>query len=339
MDVWDRLTADEREQLRPEGLPGWLDPMLATLTDDHFSDPDWIFERKLDGERAIAYVADGEVRLLSRNGKQLGDTYPEIERALADLDVGDVILDGEIVAFDGDLTSFARLQPRMQLTDRDAARASEVRVFFYVFDLLHLAGCSTRQLPLRSRKSLLREAIAFEDPLRWVRHRNADGEAWLEEACARGWEGLIAKRADAPYHHGRSRDWLKFKCVAQQELVIGGFTDPEGERERFGALLVGYHEDGGLRYAGKVGTGYDHQTLEQLGDLLDERERGSSPFADHVPGDDLHWVDPDLVAQVGFTEWTRDGRLRHPRYLGLRDDKDAEDVVRETADPHADRSE
>lgn len=335
MSIVDGLTRSEREQLRPEGLPGWLDPMLATLTDEHFSDPDWIYERKLDGERVVAYLADGQVRLLSRNGKQLGDSYPELEDALADLAVDEVILDGEIVAFDGDRTSFSRLQPRMQVTDRDEARSSDIRVFFYLFDLLHLQGHSTRQLPLRRRKSLLHGAITFEDPLRWVPHRNEDGEQLLEEACAKGWEGLIAKRADAPYHHGRSRDWLKFKCVAQQEFVIGGFTEPQGERDHLGALLVGHHDDQGLRYAGKVGTGYDQRTLEQLSNLLGQRERDTSPFADDVAGDDLHWVTPDLVAQIGFTEWTDDGRLRHPRYLGLRDDKDAQQVVRETADPRA----
>lgn len=336
MTALDRLTPSERSRLRDEALPDWVDPMLATLTHDRFSDPDWIYERKLDGERALAYVADGEVRLLSRNRKRLDDTYPELVEALGGLDVGGVVLDGEIVAFDGDLTSFSRLQARLQITDPDEARASDVAVFLYVFDLLHLDGASTRRLPLRTRKSLLRAAVSFEDPLRWVEHRNEQGVAWLDEACAKGWEGLIAKRADAPYHHGRSRDWLKFKCVAQQELVIGGYTDPHGQRERFGALLVGYNDrEGRLRYAGKVGTGYDHDTLERVGELLDQRERDTSPFADDVAADGVHWVTPDLVAQIGFTEWTHDGRLRHPRFLGLRDDKDAGQVVRERADPRA----
>jgi bifunctional non-homologous end joining protein LigD len=314
----------------PEGFPDWLDPMLATLTDDHFSDPDWVFERKLDGERAMAYRHDGEVRLLTRNGKDLVDTYPKLVDALAAIEGGDLVLDGEVVAFDGARTSFSRLQARMQITDPDRARASDVAVYLYVFDLLHLDGSSTRDLGLRTRKSLLRRAIAFEDPLRFTPHRNEDGEAYLADACRRGWEGLIAKRADAPYHHGRSRDWLKFKCVNQQELVVGGWTDPQGSRQHLGALLVGHHDDhGALRYAGKVGTGYDRATLARLGELLRDRERTTSPFSDDVPGSGLHWATPDLVAEIGFTEWTRDGRLRHPRYLGLRDDKDAADVVRE----------
>ncbi len=326
----DRLDDDQRDGLPEESLPGWLDPMLATLTHDHFSDPDWLFERKLDGERAIAYRSDSEVRLVSRNGTALVDTYPELHDALGPASLFDCVLDGEIVAFEGARTSFSRLQSRLQITDPQQARASDVAVYYYVFDLLHLDGRSTRELPLRARKSVLHAAVAFDDPLRWVSHRNQEGEARLEEACAKGWEGLIAKRAAAPYHHGRSRDWLKFKCVNRQEFVIGGFTEPEGQRERFGALLIGYHEGGALRYAGKVGTGYDQATLARLGDLLERRERGTSPFADGPQGAGLHFVTPELVAEVGFTEWTDDGRLRHPRYLGLREDKAADEVVRET---------
>ena len=160
-------------------------------------------------------------------------------------------------------------------------------------------------------------------------HRNEDGEAFFAEACRKGWEGLIAKRADAPYTHGRSRDWLKFKCSAEQELVIGGFTAPRGSRTDLGALLLGYHDEDGLRYAGKVGTGFTRATLAELAGLLAPLRRDTSPFADDVRERTATWVEPRLVAQVGFGEWTRDGRLRHPRYLGLRDDKDAADVVRE----------
>jgi bifunctional non-homologous end joining protein LigD len=327
---FERLDGDERERLREEDLPDWLDPMLATLTHDHFSDPDWIFERKLDGERMLAYRSGSEVRLRSRNAKALDDAYPELHDAVAGASDLACVLDGEVVAFEGSRTSFSKLQPRLQISDPDQARASDVTVYYYVFDLLHLDGRSTRDLPLRARKSVLRAAVAFDDPLRWVSHRNEAGEAWLEEACAKGWEGLIAKRAAAPYHHGRSRDWLKFTCVNRQEFVIGGFTEPQGERDGFGALLIGYHEDGDLRYAGKVGTGYDDQTLAELGDELARRERGTSPFTDGPDDSGLHFVAPDLVAEVGFTEWTRDGLLRHPRYLGLRADKEPQEVVRET---------
>lgn len=327
---FERLTAEERELLDEEPLPDWLDPMLATLTHDHFSDTDWLYERKLDGERVIAYRSSDGVRLLSRNANQLDRTYPELHDALERASTFECVLDGEVVAFEGSRTSFSKLQPRLQISEADQARASEVRVFYYVFDVLHLDGRSTRELPLRTRKSVLRAAVAFDDPLRWVSHRNEDGEAWLEEACGKGWEGLIAKRAAAAYQHGRSREWLKLKCVNRQEFVIGGFTAPEGERDRFGALLIGYHEDDELRYAGKVGTGYDEQTLQQLGDQLEQRERRTSPFTDGPKEAGLHFVTPDLVAEVGFTEWTRDGRLRHPRYLGLREDKEPQEVVRET---------
>ena len=329
---FERLTAEQRDQLVEEPLPDWLDPMLATLTDDHFSDAAWLYERKLDGERAIAYRSDDDVRILSRNATELDDTYPELHDAIRRASTFGCVVDGEVVAFEGALTSFSKLQPRLQISDPEQARNSDVAVYFYLFDVLHLDGRSTRALPLRTRKSLLRDAVAFADPLRWVSHRNEHGERWFEEACAKGWEGLIAKRAAAAYRHGRSREWLKFKCINRQEFVIGGFTEPEGARERFGALLVGYHAGNVLRYAGKVGTGYYQQTLHQLGDQLEQRERRASPFDDGPDGPGVHFVTPDLVAEIGFTEWTDDGRLRHPRYLGLREDKEAQDVVRETPD-------
>ena len=203
-------------------------------------------------------------------------------------------------------------------------------MFLYAFDLLHLAGHDTTALPLHARRRLLRNAVGFHGPLRLTPSRKREGERLFEEACKRGWEGLIAKRADAPYTHGRSRDWLKFKCSNQQEMVIGGFTAPQGARTEFGALLVGHYEDGELRYAGKVGTGFDRATLAELGGRLRELERESSPFAEVKPlPAGTHLVEPELVAQVAFTEWTRDGRLRHPRFLGLRNDKPAREVVRE----------
>ncbi len=185
----------------------------------------------------------------------------------------------------------------------------------------------------RDRKALLRGAIDFEEPLRFTPHRDEEGEAYLEEACGKGWEGLIAKDAGASYVYSRSRKWLKFKCVHRQELVVGGFTDPGGSRKGFGALLLGYHEDGDFVYAGKVGTGFDDETLEWLRGKMDDIEVDEPPFDDGDPGEKgEHFVKPELVAGIGFTEWTSDGELRHPRYLGLRDDKDAKDVVRERSE-------
>jgi bifunctional non-homologous end joining protein LigD len=298
-------------------LPDRVEPMKAVLTDQPFSDPGWIYERKLDGIRCIAIKADRRVRLLSRNHLSLNGRFPEVVDALERDAATQFVLDGEVVAFDGAQTSFARLQQGAE------------HVFFYVFDLLHLGGEDVTPLPLRRRKALLRGALAFHGPVRLTPHRNGDGEALFRDACRKGWEGVIAKRADAPYTHGRSRDWLKFKCSAEQELVVGGYTAPKGSRTDLGALLVGYYEDGRLRYAGKVGTGFTRATLSDLAARLDPLRREESPFADEVRERSTTWVEPRLVAQVGFSEWTRDGRLRHPRFLGLRDDKAAEEVVRE----------
>ena len=325
----DALSEEDRAALEAAPHPDWEAPMLATLTDDRFSDPGWLYERKLDGERALAFRDGDRVRLLTRNRKELGQTYPEIAEALGKATPEDFVADGEIVAFEGGVTSFSRLQARMQIKDAEAARESDVRVFYYLFDLLHLDGQDLTALPLRARKTVLKRAFDFADPIRFTPHRVEDGEAFFREACDKGWEGVIAKRAGAPYVHSRSRDWLKFKCAAGQELVIGGFTEPEGSRKGFGALLVGYYEDGALRYAGKVGTGFDDAFLESFRERLDGLSRKTPPFEDPPSGDDVTWVSPELVAEIGFTEWTSHGKLRHPRFLGLRDDKDPRDVTRE----------
>jgi DNA ligase D-like protein (predicted ligase) len=313
-------------------MPTSVAPMLATLTDDRFSDPAWIFERKWDGIRCIAYRSDrGAVRLRTRNDLPLERTYPEIAEAL-EADAGtSLILDGEVVAFRGRNTSFERLQGRSGITDPVAARASGIAVFYYVFDVLYLDGTDVRELPLRDRKRLLRTSARFDDPLRLTAHRNTAGEEEFRKACARGDEGVIAKRADSRYQAGRSRDWLKFKCVHDQEFVIGGFTAPKGSRTGFGALLVGYYRGPQFVYAGKVGTGFDTAALHDLHARMKRLARPSTPFTvGRVRDKDVEWVDPVLVAQIGFTEWTRDGLLRHPRFTGLRTDKDAREVVRET---------
>jgi bifunctional non-homologous end joining protein LigD len=307
--------------------------MLATLTDKRFSDPAWIFERKLDGERCLAFRRGDEVRLLSRTRQRLGGTYPEIVDAIAAQESSaarDMVVDGEVVAFERGRTSFARLQQRLGITDPERARRSPVAVFYYVFDLLHLDGYDTTALAVRHRKALLREALTFGDGLRFTAHRNGAGESYLDVACARGWEGLIAKRADSPYVSRRSPDWLKLKCSASQELVIGGFTEPSGSRVGLGALLVGYHDGDDLVYAGKVGTGFSRHFLVDLRRRLDALEIERSPFTrGRVTERAVHWVRPELVAQVAFTEWTSDGKLRHPRFEGLRTDKPAAQVTRE----------
>lgn len=327
----EKLPADQRRLLAPipdSGPP--TTPMLARPSDRLDFGTGWIFERKLDGVRAIAVREGDRVRLLSRSGQLTNRTYPELVDALKEQECRDFCVDGEIVAFTGSRTDFARLQRRMQISDPRRARATGVEVTYYLFDLLALDGVRTTGLPLRVRKSLLRRALHFGPPLRSTPHRNRGGRELLDQACGWGWEGLIAKRAEGRYQTARrSHDWLKLKCSHGQEFVIGGFTEPSGGRLGFGALLLGYYADGRLRYAGKVGTGYDRATLASLRARLDELSTARSPFADPVRERGAHWARPELVAQVAFTEWTRDGMLRHPRFLGLRTDKDPADVVRE----------
>jgi bifunctional non-homologous end joining protein LigD len=327
--IADLLDEEARARLAAEAFPDHLAPMLATLAPEPFDRPDWVFERKLDGQRMLLLVRDGKAELRSRGGERLDVTYPElIEKAQA-MNLPDLVADGEVVAFSDDETSFALLQQRMGIQNAARARRSPVSVHAYLFDLLHLGGVSTRGLPLLTRKALLAEVVPFEDPYRLSTHREREGAAALAEACAAGWEGLIAKDATSRYIPGRSRSWLKLKCSRRQEVVIGGYTEPKGSRAGFGALLVGTYEGDRLRYAGKVGTGYSQAVLRELGERLRELERTDSPFFDPPAGRDVHHVAPELVAEVAFFEWTRDGRMRHPSFLGLRTDKDARDVVRE----------
>jgi bifunctional non-homologous end joining protein LigD len=317
---------------RPHSMPSWVEPQLATLTRDRFSSPAWIFERKLDGERCLAFVGSAGTRLMSRSQREITSTFPEIAEALTVHCRDNIVVDGEIVAFDGAQTRFGRLQQRLGVAHPPQSLLQAFPVYYYVFDLLYSGGRDTRSLPQLERKELLTNALGFADPVRYTDHRQRDGERFSEQACRDGWEGLIAKRADAPYRGGRSRDWLKFKCENAQEFVIGGYTDPQRSRVGFGALLLGYYDTAGtLVYAGKVGTGFDNKLLVSLHDRLSKLERGQSPFhAGQLPARrGVHWVEPQLVGQVGFSEWTDDGQLRHPRFQGLRDDKKPADVVRE----------
>jgi DNA ligase D-like protein (predicted ligase) len=222
--------------------------MKAVLTDERFSDPDWIFERKLDGIRCVA-IRDGDrVRMLSRNDLSLNGRYPEIATALEAQERTRFAVDGEVVAVDGTFAGLVEGHPRL----------------YYVFDIMWLDGQDVRDRPLRERKALLRDALRFEDPIRLSEHRDEAGEAMFEEACREGWEGVMAKRADSRYTDKRSRDWLKFKCEHGQELVVGGYTAPRGSRTDLGALLVGVYDGDDLLYAGKVGTGFNRETLREL---------------------------------------------------------------------------
>ena len=304
--------------------------MLATLTDRRDFGDDWLLERKFDGERCIARKHGPDVRLESRTAKDLTGTYPEVCAAVAGQPHRELLLDGEVVAFDREQTSFSRLQRRLGVTRPSPELAATYPVVFCVFDLLVLDGDDLRDRPLRERRTRLADAVQPGQALRLSEAWRGDSQRRFARACRSGWEGLIAKRAQAPYVAGRSRDWLKLKCVWEQEFVIGGYTDPAGSRTDFGALLVGYYDGGRLRYAGKVGTGYTAATLRALGTRLRELETTESPFDDARPiPRGTHWVRPELVAQIGFAEWTNDGRLRQPRFLGLRDDKPPAEVVRE----------
>ena len=329
MDLIKGLPEEAQKKLALKARPTWINPMLATLTTERFSREGWLFEPKLDGERCLAFKHGADVRLMSRNEKSITGSYPELVGAIYKQAITDFIIDGEIVTFDKGLTSFQRLQSRMQVNNPNQALLQITPVYYYIFDLLYLDGYDTTHLELRYRKELLRHVIAFKSPLYFIEHIEKEGEAYFRNACKKGWEGIIAKKADSFYVPRRSKDWLKFKCVNRQEFVIGGYTDPQGQRTGFGALLVGYYRGDQLIYAGKVGTGYNEMSLNQLHKELTNIERDSSPFSDEVKEKGVHWVSPKLVCEITFTEWTDAGMLRHPSFLGMRKDKPAKLVTKE----------
>ena len=280
-------------------MPEWLEPMAATLTQERFSGPEWLFERKFDGIRLLAYKRGGDVQLYSRN--RLPQHLPSVAQAVATLPVKDAILDGE-VAWDGSS--------------------------YHIFDVLWINGKNVTGLPLEERRAILK-ALPFTAPLRRVELLK-DADPW-ERARREGWEGVIAKRRGSVYEHRRSKQWLKLKVECSQELVVGGFTDPEGARVGLGALLVGYYEGDDFVFAGKIGTGFNTKLLLALRHRLDALEIAKPPFTRAVglPRLRAHWVRPKIVVQVSFMEWTVHGKLRHPRLIGVRFDKQAREVVRE----------
>jgi bifunctional non-homologous end joining protein LigD len=296
-------------------MPAWLEPMAATLTQERFAGPEWLFERKFDGIRLLAYKRGNDVELFSRN--HLPQHLPSVAKAIAQLPVKDAILDGE-VAWDGTSS-------------------------YHVFDVLWINGKNVTQLPLEERRAILK-SLPFRAPMKRVELLE-DPNPW-ERARREGWEGVIAKRRGSIYEHRRSKQWLKLKVEASQELVVGGFTDPEGARVGLGALLVGYFEpstssgspraksrgDGDdLVFAGKIGTGFNTKLLLELREKLDAIEIAKPPFtrAIGLPRLRAHWVKPKVVVQVSFMEWTVHGKLRHPRLIGVRYDKKPREVVRE----------
>ncbi|WCO67591.1 non-homologous end-joining DNA ligase [Iamia majanohamensis] len=313
-----------------DGPPRWLDPMAATLArPDESPSGDWRFERKLDGVRVVAYCDGDHVRLLSRNRIRQEDVYPEVVDALRDGLALPAVVDGEVVAFAGDVTSFELLQQRMHVHDEARSRRSSVPVTYLAFDLLWLAGRDVRSLPWRDRRTLLEQVLEVDEAVRLTEVLEGDPDVLRARARTEGWEGLIAKRADSTYQGRRSRDWLKLKVVREQEMVVVGFTEPSGGRLHLGALLLGYHDGDRLRFGGKVGTGFTAAVLKDLRARLDPLEVAVPPVDDPPREPTAHWVRPELVTQVGFGEWSAAGRLRHPRYKGLREDTDPAAVVRE----------
>ncbi len=276
-------------------FPEWLVPMAATLTQDRFTGPEWIFERKYDGIRLLAYKRGRDVRLFSRNRLPLH--YPDVARAIAELPAAELILDGE--ATHG----------------------------YHIFDILWLDGRSVTGLTLDARRALL-DNLPLQSPLERVSALDG-GRPW-ERACREGWEGVIAKRRDSTYEHRRSRQWLKMKCEETHAFVVGGFTDPQGKRVGLGALLLGYYRGDDFCFAGKIGTGFDNALLVDLRARLDALEIPKSPFTEArgLPRLRAHWVRPEIVVRAGFIEWTGHGKLRHPRLLGIVSDMAARDVVR-----------
>ena len=306
-------------------------PMLATLADAPFDDKHWAFEIKWDGIRAIATIAGDRLRLVSRNGISQLAQFPELEDIPKAFRVDHLVVDGEIVTFDKKgRSSFQRLQPRLNRRKSDPRLAREAPAVYVVFDLLQLGDTDVRSRPLDVRQAVLRKVLKTTARVRLSRRVVGKGRALFARARRLGLEGIMAKRRDSTYQPRRSRDWLKIKTVKRQEVVIGGWTEPQGSRTQFGALLVGYYRDGKLQYAGRVGGGFTQATLREVMAKLVPLRTARSPFVDVPKSNEvMHWVRPRLVAEVKFGEWTTGGLMRQPIYLGLRTDKAARTVVRE----------
>ena len=334
-----RSARDDMLAKLPKAKPRFIEPMKPKLVEHAPTTGDWVYELKFDGIRALAIKNGRAIQLISRNEKKLNDRFPGIAQATADFDADECVVDGEVVAMDEEGRSSFQLLQRTEMDGKDAPLA------FYVFDLLQLNGHSLINVPLTLRKDALMRMIPLSgDVIRFSGTLGTDAKTLLPEIQRRSLEGLIGKQRDSVYEPGRrSGTWIKLKCVTEQEFVIGGFTPPAGARKHFGALLVGYYDKGQLRFAGKVGTGFDTKLLSSLHKKMRAEARTTCPFTD-LPSKQngewvqgitpammrkIDWVNPKFVCQVKFSEWTRDLKLRQPVFLGLREDKDPRDVVRE----------
>jgi bifunctional non-homologous end joining protein LigD len=311
-------------------LPAFVPPQLATLVTAPPDGDAWLHETKFDGYRILCRLAEGRATLWSRNRHDWSGRFPEIVAAAAALPAREAFLDGEIAVLLGNgTTNFQALQNALSGDDGS-------QIVYFVFDLLYLDGLDLRAVTLEDRKAALEQLLPArrDGPIRYSGHVRGQGESVFREACRLGLEGIVSKRRDRLYESARGRSWLKVKCTREQEFVIGGFTEPKGTRAGLGALLLGVHDGAGaLLYAGKVGTGFTSASVRALRNRLERLRVSESPFHRRPPGAaGVHWVRPELVAEVQFTEWTDDGRLRHPTFRGLREDKPARDVVRERAE-------
>jgi bifunctional non-homologous end joining protein LigD len=310
---------------RAAPLPDFVAPQLATLVTAPPPGDAWLHEMKFDGYRIVCRLAGRRATLWSRNARDWTARFPEIAAAAACLPVREALLDGEIaVLLPNGTTSFQALQNALSGDEQG-------RLVYFLFDLLHLDGQDLAGATLETRKAALEKLVPARDgPLRYSSHVVGQGEAFFKRACRLSLEGIVSKRRDQPYEPGRGHSWLKVKCVREQEFVVGGFTEPKGTRVGLGALLLGVYDGKDLVYAGKVGTGFTGASVAQLRERLDRIRVPDSPFRLRPPGAAAaRWVKPELVAEIAFTEWTGDGRLRHPSFKGLREDKPAREIVRE----------
>ncbi|MFZ0293796.1 MAG: non-homologous end-joining DNA ligase [Candidatus Sulfotelmatobacter sp.] len=323
-------------------MPTEIHPMLATSIAEAFDGADWLFEIKWDGYRAVAFIENGKVRLVSRNQNELTQRYPELKDLPKFVKAKSAILDGEVVALDEQgRPSFSLMQQRTGFRPggRRGVSNADVPVLYYAFDLLYLDGYDWRKVPLEERKKKLASILVTGDSLRYSDHYQKEGKALFEVAKQKGLEGILAKKRECPYQERRSSDWLKIKIRHRTECVIGGYTEPEGSRAHFGSIVLGlYDEQGRLIHVGQAGSGFNQKSLDEIWKMLQKREAKQKPFYGEVEAlRKVFWVKPDLVAEIEYAEWTEGAsggsgpKLRAPVFLGLRDDKDPKECLLEEA--------
>jgi bifunctional non-homologous end joining protein LigD len=312
---------------RKARMPEIIHPMLATLVDEPFSDPDWIFETKWDGFRSVCFVSKGKARFVSRNQIEMTPQYPELTNIPKQIDAKEAILDGEIVALDEHgRPQFQLLQNKLRIRSGSYANARTAQLVYFAFDLLYLDGYDLMGCPVVERKARLEQILHPASFIKYSDHLESEGEAFFREIAKFRLEGMIAKRAASKYAQKRTADWLKVKTVQRSEVVVGGYTQPRGARSHFGSLVMGLYREGKLHYVAHVGGGFNEQKLREIHKLLQPLKTDKCPFVvKPKTNEPVQWVKPKLVAEVKFSEWTADERMRHPVFFGLREDKKPQD--------------